>query len=185
VISHGRAQRIRTVPLWHTTELPERFLNALTESFKRFRKTQRDRFHIAVCQHAVEQCVVESRSGDCHAEVVADGEVARSQSARMMNLAEVNRLVRPVKTTPCGDAPFECSPSGIRKPTGVCFLKPLEQRLGLQSRFFFEFSLNFGPNIHKWVKPCPVVPMPLPLGRQPLVVTVITCRFFSHFRHPC
>ena len=64
VISHGRTERIGAMPLRDTAKFPERFLNAMTECFKRFRKTQGDRFDVAVGQDAVKQCMVESLSGD-------------------------------------------------------------------------------------------------------------------------
>lgn len=107
MIADRRGQRIRTVPLRHSAELPERFLDALAERLERFRKTQRDTFHVAVSQHAVKQRVIESLAGDRHAQLIAHGEVARRQSSRPMNLAEEHRLPRPVQAAPSGHASLE------------------------------------------------------------------------------
>ena len=86
VISNSGGQRITAMPLRDAAKLPECFLNAVTERFKRFRKTQRDRFEVAVREYAMKKRMVKGRSSNCHAEFIADGEVARGQPSRMMNL---------------------------------------------------------------------------------------------------
>jgi len=86
VISNSGGQRITAMPLRDAAKLPECFLNAVTERFKRFRKTQRDRFEVAVREYAMKKRMVEGRSSKRHAEFIADGEVARGQPSRMMNL---------------------------------------------------------------------------------------------------
>ena len=126
VISHGRRQRITAMPFRHAAEFPERFLNAGTERFKRLRKAQRYAFDIAVRQHAVEERVLKSLSGNLHTQLVADGEVTGRQSPRMMFLTEENRLARTMQTSPSVHASLERSTCGIRKPAFVSHLQPFE-----------------------------------------------------------
>jgi|GEM_PF-2286897 len=185
VISHRGAERIRAMPLRNTTEFPERFLNPVTERFKRLRKAQRDRFHVAVGQHAVKQNVLKPRSGDRHTEVIADGKVTRSQPSRMMNLPEVHHFVRSVETPPQSHSPLKRAPSGIRKLPGVCLLQPFEQCLRLQCRFAFELPPDISPDPGKRIDSRSVVSRPFPLRGNPPVVAVIPGRFLGHSRHPC
>ena len=126
VISHGRRQRITAMPLRHAAEFPERFLNAGTERFKRLGKTQRDGFDVAVGQHAVEECVIETLPGDLHTQLVADGEVAGRQSPRIMFLTEENRLARAMQASPFVDASFKCATRGIWKLINMSLLQPFE-----------------------------------------------------------
>lgn len=185
MISHGRRQRIRTMPLWHSTEFPERFLNAGTQCFKRFGKAQRHRFHIAVRQHAVVQRVIESRSGDRHLELVADREVTGRQPSRMMNLTEEDRLAWTVQASPFRHTPFERSSSGIGKPTDVILLQPVEQCLRFEPWFRFQPLLQFVPNLFERIDSRAVVSSRFPLRRQSLVIAVLACGFLTHLGHPC
>ncbi len=85
VIADRRAEGIRSMPQRHAAEFPERFLNVLTERFKRFGKTERDRLDVAVGQYAVKRRVIEPLAGDFHAEFVADGEVAGRESTGVID----------------------------------------------------------------------------------------------------
>ncbi len=185
MISHGRRQRIRTMPLWHSAEFPEGFLNAGTEGFERFGKAQRHRFHIAVRQHAVVQPVIESRSGDRHLELIADREVAGRQPSGIMNLTEEDRLAWTVKASPFRHTPFERASSGIGKPTGVTLLQPVEQCLRFELRLRFQPLLHFVPNLFERIDSRAVVSSRFPLRRQSPVIAVLACCFLTHLGHPC
>lgn len=143
--------------LRHTTEFPERFLNAGTQRFERFGETQGHRFDVAVRQHAMKERVIESVSGDLHAKLVANGEVTGCQSPGVVILTEDDSFPRSVKTPPFRYSTFECPPRGIRKLTFVSLLKPFKQSLRLESRFGFQSLLNFGPNVFKRIGPRPIV----------------------------
>lgn len=156
MIPHRCCQRITAMPLRHTAELPERFLNAGTERFERFGKAQRHAFDIAVRQHAVEERVIESLSGDPHAEIVADREVTRCQSSRMMVLPKENRLSRTMQTPPFRHATLERATCRIGKLTRRTLLQPLEQRLRLQPRFHFQPLLNFVPHVGERILACAI-----------------------------
>ncbi len=114
------------MPFGHTAEFPERFLDTRTERLKRLGKTQRDAFDVAVRQHAVEECVIETLPGDLHPQLVADGEVTGRQPPRMMFLVEENRLARAMQASPFVDASFKCATRGIRKLTRMSLLQPFE-----------------------------------------------------------
>lgn len=173
------------MPLWHSTEFPERFLNTRTECFKRFGKAQRYRFHITVRQGAVVQRVIESRSGDRDPQLIADREVTGRQPSRMMDLAEEDHLAWTVKASPLRHTPFERSSSGIRKPTHVFPLQPVEQGLRFELRLCFQSLLHFAPNSLEWIDSRAVVSSRFPLRRQTHVIAILTRGFLTHLGHPC
>ena len=179
MISYGCCQRIRTMPLWHSTEFPERILNTRTECLKRFGKAERHRFHIAVGQDAVVQYVIESRSGDRDPQLIADREVTGCQPSRMMDLPEEDRLAWTVKASPFRHTPFEGSSSGIGKSTDVILLQPVEQGLRFELRLRFQTLLYFLPHLLKRIHSRAVVSSRSPLRRQPLVVAVLAQFFHS------
>jgi len=94
VISHGGGQRITTMPFRYASKIPERFLNAGTQRFKRFGKTKRHAFDVAVREHAVEKRVVESPSCDLYTEFIANRKITGSQSSWVMFLIKEDRLSR-------------------------------------------------------------------------------------------
>jgi len=173
------------MPLRHSTEFPERFLNSGTECFKRFGKAQRHRFYIAVRQDAVVQCVIESCSGDRDPQLIADREVTGRQPSRMMDLAEEDRLAWTVKASPLGHTPFERSSSGIGKPTDVILLQPVEQGLRFELRLRFQPLLHFAPYVFERIDSRAVVSSRFPLRRQSLVIAVLARGFLTHLGHPC
>jgi len=93
----------------HAAKLPEGVLNSLAECFKGFGETQRDGFDVAVRQHAVEERMVKSRSGDLDSERVTDREVACGEASWVVILWEENGLVRSVDGSPARDAALESS----------------------------------------------------------------------------
>jgi hypothetical protein len=185
VISHGCRQRIRTMPLGHSTEFPERLLNAGTECFKRFGKAQRHGFHIAVRQDAVVQRMIESRSGDRDPQLIADREVTGCQPPRMMDLAEEDRLAWTVKASPLRHTPFKRASSRIGKPTDVMFLQPVEQGLRSELRLRLQLLLHFAPNFFERIDSRAVVSNRFLLRWQSFVIAVLACGFLTHLDHPC
>jgi hypothetical protein len=115
MILDGGAERIGAMSLRHATEFPKRFLNPFAQCFKRFRETQRDRFDVAVSQHAMKEAVIESRSSDLHIQTIHDREVTGRQAGRMMKLFKVNRLAGPMQASPLGHASLEGSSCGVGK----------------------------------------------------------------------
>ena len=185
MISHGRRQRIGAMPQRHATELPERFLNARAQCFKRLRKTKRHTFDVAVRQHAVIERVIESIPGDLHVQLITDREVTGRPSPRMMILAEEDRLARTMKAPPLRHAAFESSPRGIGKLTFVSLLQPLEQSLRFEPWFGLQSLLHVVPNVGERIFSCAVFSTGFPLRREPVVVAIIARRFLTHFGHPC
>ena len=185
MISNGSSQRITAMPLRDTTEFPERLLNAGTERFKRFRKTQRNTFGVAVGQYAVEECMIESPPGNLDAQFIADCEVTRGQSPTVMLLIKEGDFARPMQTSPLVDATFKCATSGIRKLSFVSLLQPFKERLRFESRFDFQSLFHFGPDFRKRINPRAIISIARLLRREPVAVAVLACRLLAHFRHPC
>jgi hypothetical protein len=156
VISYGGSQRITAVPFRYASKIPERFLNAGTQRFKRFRKTKRHAFDVAVREHAVEKRVLKSPSCDLHTEFIAHGKITGGQSSRVMLLIKEDRLSRTMQTAPLVHASFKCATSRIRKLSFVSLLHPLKQRLRFEPRFHFEPLLNFVPHRSKRIAACTI-----------------------------
>ena len=185
VISYGGSQRIAAMPFGYATKVPKRFLNAGTERFKRFGKTERDAFDVAVRQHAMEKGVIESVPCDLHAEFVAHRKVTGGQSSRIMLLIKEDRLAGPMQTSPLTHSSLKSATCRIRKLAIVSLLQPLKQRLRFEPRFHFEPLLHCVPHIGKGISARAIAAIARLLGRQSVAVTVFAGRFLAHFRHPC
>lgn len=185
VISYGGSQRIAAMPFGYAAKVPKRFLNAGTERFKRFGKTERNTFDVAVRQHAMEKGVIESTPCDLHAEFVAHRKVTGGQSSRIMLLIKEDRLAWPMQTSPLTHTSLKSATCRIRKPAIVSLLQPLKQRLCFEPRFHFEPLSYCVPHIGKRINACPIAAIARLLRRQSVDVTVFAGRFLAHFRHPC
>ena len=149
VISYGGSQRIAAMPFGYAAKVPERFLNAGTERFKRFGKTKRDAFDVAVRQHAMEKGVIESVPGELHAEFIAHRKVTGGQSSRVMLLIKEDRLAGAMQTSPLTYSSLKSATCRIRKLAIVSLLQPLKQRLRFKPRLHFEPLLHFVPDVSK------------------------------------
>lgn len=185
VISYGGSQRIAAMPFGYATKVPERFLNAGTERFKRFGKTERDALDVAVRQHAVEKGVIESVPCELHAEFIAHREVTGGQSSRIMLLIKEDRLAGPMQASPLTDTSLKSATCRIRKLAIVSLLQPLKQRLRFEPRFQFEPLLHFVPDVSKGIDARAIGAIRSLLRRQSVAVAVFACCFLAHFRHPC
>ncbi|MEO8496373.1 MAG: hypothetical protein ABI614_15000 [Planctomycetota bacterium] len=185
VVLDGGTERIGTMPLRHTTEFPKRLLNAFTQGLERFRETQRDRFDVAVGQHAVKEGVIESRSSDLHVQTIHHREVAGGQSGGVMLLWKEDRFAWPMQASPFGDASLEGSSSGVRELARLGLLQPREERLGLQFWLGFESLLDFAPDVREGVGASSIIAWPFSLGGQTIIVTIAACSLLIRECHPC
>jgi hypothetical protein len=185
VVAHSSSQGIASMPLRNTAEFPEGLLDAGTQRFKRFGKAQRHTFGIAVRQHTVVKRVVESLSGDLHAEFIAHREVTGGDSSRMMLLIKEDRLSGTMQTAPLAHASLKSATRGIRKLSFVSLLQPLKQRLRFELRFQFEPLLDLGPDTLERVAASAIIAIANLLCCQSVAVAILACRFIAHFRHPC
>jgi hypothetical protein len=185
MILDGGAERIGTMSLRHATKFPKRFLKAFTQGLERFRETQRDRFDVAVGQHAVKECVIESRSSDLHVQTIHDGEVAGGQSSGVMLLWEEDGFARSMQASPIGDASLEGSSRGVGELAGLSLLQPREERLGFQFWLGFESLLDLAPDVRERVGASSIIARPFSLGRQTIIVTIAACGLLIHECHPC
>ena len=185
VIVDRSAERIAAVTLWHAAKFPKRFLNPRAQRLKRFRKTETDRFDVAVRQDAVKQGMVKTSAGDLDAEAVADGEIAGCQPTRMVELRKHDGLAGAEERLPFRNPTLERSPGRVGKFAGPSLLQPAKKRMGFDSRFVFKTLLDFRPNFGKRIGPSPIVALGFSLRRQPIVISIIASRFVTHFSHPC
>jgi hypothetical protein len=185
VILDGGTKRIGSMSLRHSAEFPKRFLNAFTQGLKRFRETERDRFDVAVSQHAMKEPVIESRSSNLHVQRIHNREVAGGQSGRMMKLLKVDRLAWPMQAPPLSYASLKGSASGVGKRAGLGLLQPLEERLGFEEWFGFESLLDFAPNVGERIAASSIIAWLLSLRRQTRIVTIVTRSLLIHECHPC
>ena len=118
VVVDRSAERVAAVTLWHAAKFPKRFLNPRAQRLKRFRKTETDRFDVAVRQDAVKQGMVKTSAGDLDAEAVANSEIAGCQAARMVELWKHDRLAGAKERLPFRNPSLERSPSRIGKFAG-------------------------------------------------------------------
>ena len=153
-----RGQTIRAMPLGHAAELPERFLNPRAQGLERFGKTQRNRLHVRVRQHAMKQRVIKAMPGDRDPQIIHHREVAGRQSPRMMHLLEYHGFSRSLEAAPFGHPSLESSPGGIGKLPRVFLLEPFQQRLGLEAGFGFQPRLNLVPNLLERIDARAVLP---------------------------
>jgi hypothetical protein len=185
MILDSGTERIGSMSLRHTTELPKRFLNPFAECFKRLGETQRDRFDVAVGQHAVKEPVIESLSRDLHVQTIHDREVTGGQSGRMMKLFKVDGLAWSMQASPSGDAAFESSSRGVGELAGLRLLQPLEKRLGFQLWLGFQTLLDFVPDVGEGIGASSIIAWLLSLGGQTTIVAIATCSLLIHECHPC
>ncbi|QDV40610.1 hypothetical protein Enr13x_57260 [Stieleria neptunia] len=128
--------------------------------------------------------VFKRNARDGHVQCVHDGEVTRSNPSRMMDLREDHCFVWTFCTAPQSDSTFEGSSSGVWVDAWIAVLQPLEKGLGLQSRFGLKPDLHLVPDIGEWIDASPVISRLLPLRGEPIVVSIMSCRFLIHLSHP-
>ena len=100
--------------------------------------------------------VVESMSGDLHAEFIAHREVTGGQSSGVMFLIKEDRFSGAMQTAPLAHASLKSATCRIRKLCFVSLLQPLKQRLRFEPRFQFEPLLHFIPDFCKRIVARPV-----------------------------
>jgi len=106
----------------------------------------------------VEKRVVESRSGDPHAERIANGEIARGESAGLMILRKKDGFVGSVDRSPVGDAAFKRATSRTVELARISPLQVIKERLGFEAWFRLERLFNIGPNVGKGIDTSSVFP---------------------------
>jgi len=173
------------MPLRHATEFPERFLDPCAECLERFAEAKRNRFDVAVGQHAMKQQVVKSLAGDLDTQSVHDRKVAGGQSPGVMLLGKVDWLVGTVQRSPLGHPSFEGAASRIGELTRVLFLQPLKQCLGFEPWLLLESLFDRWPDLGEQVTPRAILQRGFTLRGQPSVIAVAPRRLLIHLRHPC
>jgi hypothetical protein len=125
-----RAQAVAAVPPWHSSEFPERVLEAVGQGLERLRSAERHRFPIRVREHEVIRQMLESLAEDGDSQGVHAGEIRGRQVTGVMHLAEHDRACRTGRGPPLLDATLERAAVALRQLPGTLALEPVEQRLG-------------------------------------------------------
>jgi hypothetical protein len=184
----GGGQAVAAVPSRHTAEFPESVLQAIRERLERLRGTQRHRFPVRVGEHEVVDHVIERLAGDRDVQRVHVREVGGREIASVVDLAEHDRLPRPVDRTPLPHAAFERATMRIEELARMFVAQPVEERLGEQPRFGVEPFLDCWPNRCERIGPCAVGPWHgrlLPCARQLAMIAILSCSLVAHACSPC
>jgi hypothetical protein len=185
VVADCSAKRVSAMQPGHASKLPERFLHAFAECFERFRKAEGHGLHIGIRQHAMEERVIELRSGDLDIERIHHGEVAGRDTTGVMLLWKGDGLVRAMSASPKPHTSLEGSAGRVEELSGEAILQPRKQGHCLQFGFRFEPLLNLGPDLGEGVNTCSVVAFRIALRGQTIVIAIAASSLFIHASHPC
>src|SRR5213082_2355278 len=102
-LSYGGAEMVSSVLLWHSTQLPERFLDPLSQGLKRFAEAQADRLCVGVGEHKVIDHVREGFPCNGHAQILHMGEIRLCSLARLVSLLKEHFVLWPMYRSPSGN----------------------------------------------------------------------------------
>ena len=84
----------------HAADLPERFLNALGQRFKRFAETDGDRFHIGVGEHKMMDQMGERNVSNRDAQILHMGKIRLSSFTRDVLLCKHDLAIGSMQHAP-------------------------------------------------------------------------------------
>src|SRR5712691_1697864 len=100
---------VSSVLLWHSTKLPERFLDPLSQGLKRLAEAQADRFCVGVGEHKVIDHVREGLPCDGDAQILHMGEIRLCSLAGLVPLLKDDLLLRSMHGAPSCNMPLHGS----------------------------------------------------------------------------
>ena len=143
---HGRRQPIRAVQSRHPSQFPHRVLQTLAQALEALREAHRPRLPVRVRQHEVVDQVIEHHALDGHTQARAVREVAGTQTAGIMHLAEEHFLRRAGQRPPLLDPPLQGPQLTVRILAGEATLQIHEQRLRFQARVNYQQLFQLRPD---------------------------------------
>ena len=143
---HRCRKPIRAVQLRHAAQFPQGVLQALAQALVALRETDRPRLPVRVRQHEVVDQVLKHHALDCHPQTAAVREVAGTQPARIMHLAEEHLLRRAVQSPPLLDPPLQRPQLAVGELAGEAALQIREQGLRFQARVDGKQLLELRPD---------------------------------------
>src|SRR5713101_6322005 len=102
-VPHGGAEMVSAVLLWNSTKLPERFLDPLSQSLKRFAEAQADRFCVGVGEHKVIDHMREGLPCNGDAQILHMGEIRLRSLAGLVPLLKDHFLLWSMHGPPPSD----------------------------------------------------------------------------------
>jgi hypothetical protein len=102
-VPHGGAEMVSSVLLWHSTKLPERFLDPLSQGLKRFAEAQADRFCVGVGEHKVIDHMREGVPCNRHAQILHMGEIRLCSLAGLVPLLKDHFVLWSMHSSPSSD----------------------------------------------------------------------------------
>ena len=177
---HRQRHAVGAVPGRHPAQGPEGVLQPRAQAGEALREADGHVLPVRVSQHEVVDQVRERLPGDGHAHVAHVGEVRGAQPARLMDLGEVDLLVRAVLRLPGPYPSLQRPPHPVRVFPRVGALQPVEQGHRLQGGLLLEQRLQLRPHRGQRVPPRPPGAGPAALAGQALAVAVLACALAVH-----
>ncbi len=137
-----RAQAVAAVPPGHSSQFPERVLEAVGQRLERLRDAQGHRLPVRVGEHEVIRQMLESLAEDRDSQGVHAGEIRGRQVTRVMHLAEHDGARQTGRGPPLPDATLKRAAVARDQLPGMLLLEPVEQRLGPQAGLRFQPGLG-------------------------------------------
>jgi hypothetical protein len=184
-VVHRRTQAVAAMATWHAAQLPQSRLQPFREGLERLRDAHRDRLPVGVGEHEVVHQVIERLAGDGDRKRVHAREVRRGEVARLVDLAEDDRAVRPVQGPPLPHPPLEGPAVGVEKRPGMLTPEPVEEGLGGELRLGLEPLLDLDPDLGERVDPGAVGAGGFPRTGQLAPIPILACGLLAHPRSPC
>jgi hypothetical protein len=141
-----RRKPIRAVQLRHAAQLPQGVLQALAQALVALREADGPRLPVRVRQHEMVDQVVERHALNRHTQAAAVREVAGTQPARIMHLAEEHLLRRSRQRPPLLDPALQRPQLAIGELAGKAVLQIREQGLRLQAGVEHEQLFELRPD---------------------------------------
>src|SRR6266487_2732501 len=102
-VAHRSTQMISSMLLWHSANLPQRFLDPFRERLKGLAETDRSRFHIRVGEHEMIDQVGKWLSCNRDAQIVHMGKIRLCSFSRRMDLLKHDIFLRSMQHSPSGN----------------------------------------------------------------------------------
>jgi len=177
---HGQRHAIGAMAFRHGTQFPQGILKTFAQTGETLREADRHVLPVRTRQHEVIEQVREGLARDCDAERVHVSEVRRTQPARLVYLAEIDFLGRPLFGLPLPNSPLHGSLSASPVLVGISAFKPLDERLGLERRFPLQHLFQLRPDIDQRIDASPPGVGNMRFAGQFAAVAVLASGFAIH-----
>src|SRR5437899_528128 len=119
--------------LWDATNLPEGFLDPLSQGLEAFAEANAGSFGVGVSQHKVIDHVRKGFSCNGHAQILHMGEIGLGSLSGLVSLFKDDLLLRPRHSTPSGNVPLQGPDLGRSIATWVLLTEQRKQGGPLRS----------------------------------------------------